>query len=100
MLGYNFNMENQQVVHLASYSQHLSSRELASALRSRIGNAKVLFDFNGIQCVTPEFFDELFGHALENFGEKNFLEHVSWSGLSMGQNQALQDVLAKHKHKR
>lgn len=92
-------MDNSRVK-LSEFSQHLSSADLARALRSRVQNSKITFDFSGIQSVSPVFFEELFGKLLEAYGEEMFNQHVAWTGLSVGQNQMLGDVLSKHKHKR
>ena len=92
-------MDNSHVK-LSEFSQHLTSADLARALRSRVQNGKITFDFSGIQSVSVIFFEELFGKLLEAYGDEMFSQHVGWTGLSMGQNQMLMDVLSKHKHKR
>ena len=85
---------------LSDYSQHLTSRDLARGLRSRVGVGKITFDFSNVESVTSDFFEELFGKLLEIYGESAFMEHVSWSGLSLGHQESLQNVLSHHKHKR
>ncbi len=92
-------MDN-SIIRLSEFNTHLSSGDLGRALRSKVQNGKITFDFSGVESVSSAFFEELFGKLLEAYGEKMFNEHVGWTGLSMGQNQMLSDVLSKHKHKR
>ena len=88
------------VIELKQFSQHLSSTSLATALRGKVGGEKVTFDFTGIQSVSAEFLEELFGKLMESMGHKIFNDHVGWTGLSDGHMQLLGGVLAKHNLKR
>jgi len=91
---------SQLIIKLSDYSQHLSSSELARALRGKVLGEKVLFDFSDVQSVSESFFEELFGMLLESYGEKKYTEHVSCIGLSLGHQQLLQGILRNHMHKR
>ena len=88
------------VIELKTYSQHLSSADLARALRGKVGGEKTTFDFTGVESVSSLFMEELFGRLMETFGHKMFNEHVGWSGLDAGQMQLLGEILEKHDHKR
>ena len=93
---------NQQlfVIKLSDFSAHLSSADLARALRTKVQSGKVTFDFSGVETVSDTFLDELFGRLLGNYGEKNFSDHVGWTGLTVGHQQLLGDILKRHNHKR
>ena len=88
------------VIELKNFSQHLSSVDLARALRSKVGGEKTTFDFSGVESVSAVFMEELFGRLMESMGHKMFTEHVDWSGLDAGQMQLLGEIIAKHDHKR
>lgn len=88
------------VIELKTYSQHLSSAELARALRTKVGSEKTTFDFSGVESISPAFMEELFGKLMESMGHKLFNEHVGWSGLDSGKMQMLGDIIGKYDHKR
>ena len=88
------------VIELKTYSQHLSSPELARALRTKVASEKITFDFSGVESVSESFLEELFGKLMESMGHAMFNEHVGWSGLDSGKMQLLGEILSRHNHKR
>ncbi len=87
-------------IKLSDFSTHLSSGDLARVLRTKVQSGKITFDFSGVETVSDVFLNELFGRLLETYGEKIFHDHVAWTGLSVGHQKLLGDVLSRHNTKR